>query len=89
MLLIAVRPIKNDYARGLKYAKRLCKWDSLTKTWTIPEDAPQLGNLKAYGLELIEMPHAADIGTDHITDDRFALDGGSLSEAMEDEHSSL
>lgn len=82
MLLITVKPIKTDYARGLKYAKRLCKWDSLTKTWTIREDAPELGNLKAYGLELVESPPVTDIGTDHITDDW-------LTTAMEDEHSSL
>lgn len=85
---VIVRPIKSKFSTGLKYARRLGTYDPTTKTWSIPADSPELGNLKAYGLELVQSS-SPDIGTDHITDDRFVLDSSALSEAMEDEHSSL
>lgn len=79
---VTVRPIKAKFSTGLKYARRLGTYDHDSKTWSIPADRPELGNLSAYGLELVESPRTSDIGTDHITDDW-------LTEAMEDEHSSL
>lgn len=80
---VLVRIIKSDFQRGLRYAKR---WDGVydpaAKTWAIAADRPELGNLKAYGLERVS-PVSNDVGYDHITDD-FILDTGDPSMDSED-----
>jgi hypothetical protein len=42
---------KANFAKGVKYAKQFGgTFDGATKTWTIPANRPELGNLRAYGL---------------------------------------
>jgi hypothetical protein len=71
-----------NFRHGVRHVKRMGgTYDPAAKTWLIPADRPELGNLAAYGLELVNVS-AQDVGSDHITDDR-------LIEAMDDEHSML
>lgn len=68
-----------DFKRGVKYAKQMGgEYDPTTKIWAVPSTAPELGNLKAYGLARVEpvIPTEIDV-----------IDG--LQRAMDDEHSDL
>lgn len=69
-----------DFSKGVKYAKRMKgMYDENTKTWAIPATAPELGNLKAYGLERVQPSN--DVPTlDNTSDDLYD---------MGDEHSHL
>lgn len=51
---VTVRVNQRDFARGVKYAKAFGgQFDGVSKTWRIPAERPELGNLAAYGLALV------------------------------------
>ena len=62
-----------DFSKGVKYAKRMQGvYDDSTKTWAIPATAPELGNLKAYGLERVQLDD--DVPTlDTTSDDLYDM----------------
>ena len=88
MATVTVKVI--NFRHGVKHVKRMGGvYDEHSRTWTIPSDRPELGNLAAYGLELVQASGGMDIGSDHIADDYAIETGNNLQDAMEDEHSDL
>ncbi len=69
-----------DFSKGIKYAKRMKGvYDPGTKTWAVPANAPELGNLRAYGLERVQLSNETPT-LDTTSDDLYD---------MGDEHSHL